>query len=366
MHPTTTRVAVLVVLLLFSTTAFLAQPINTDARPFELRRGIIVDGARDAVYIPKPDGAIEAVDLSAGRVLWTYSAAALPLAVEGSLLVVQGEEKRPGLLPIAVLDLKADGRKVVEAVIPLPNDVRALVADDFERSFRATAQREGDAFLISWTYKEIVVQGMYRAPEEPLPTRIVSGAARVHIATGRVTAAPAIAPRPRTDAAAERIKAIHTLDEMPLQVGNVVAVTKGGRGETLTLKRWDVRTAAALPDRELSKKAIVALPSAEQKYVLASERVGAGGPLDPEYRWQIFSLETGERVGELRRDVSAAPFFVWKDNVVYESRPHGYRVGEVWVDEPLKIRALRLSQGAQSWDRPVRHLEYRGPVPPVR
>ncbi len=361
MHPTTTRVAILVVLLLFSTTTLFAQP-----KTFELRRGVLVDGGRGAVYIPHPDGAIEAIDLSAGRVLWTYSEAALPLTVDGSLLVVQGEEKRPGLLPIAVLDLQADGRKVVDAVIPLPNDVRAMVADDFERSFRATAQREGDAFLISWTYKEMVVSGMYRAPEEPLPTRIISGAARVQIATGRVIASAPIAPRPGTDAAAQRIKAIHDLDQTPLQSGNVVAMTKGGRGAALTLKRWDVRTAAALPDRELSRKAIVAMPSAEEKYVLASERVGAGGAEDPEYRWQIFSLESGERVGELRRDVSAAPFFIWNDNVIYESRPYGYRIGEVWVDEPLKIRAMRLSQGVQSWDRPVRHLEYRGPVPPAR
>lgn len=362
MHPTTTRVALLVVLLLFCATSLFAQPKPA----FELRRGIIVDGSRGAAYIPHPDGAVEAIDLDAGRVLWSYAEAALPLTVDGSLLVVQAEEKRRGRLPIAILDLQGGGRKVVDAMIPLPNDVHALIVDDFERSFRATAERDGDAFLISWTYKEMVVSGMYRAPEEPLPTRIISGAARVQIATGRVIAAAPVGPRPVTNAAAERIKAIHTLDAMPLQVGNVVATTKGGRGEALTLKRWDVRTAAALPDRELSKKAVVALPSAERKFVLASERVGAGGPQDPEYRWQIFSLESGERVGELRRDVSAAPFFVWNDNVIYESRPHGYRVGEVWVDEPMKIRALRLSQGVQQWDRAVRHLEYRGPVPPAR
>ena len=360
MRPTTIRVAALVVLLLFSTTVLFAQ-----TKPFELRRGIIVDGARGAVYIPQPDGAIEAVDLSAGRVLWTYADAALPLTVDGTLLVAQGEEQQPGRLPIVIVDLQA-GRKVVDAVIPLPADVRALVADDLERSFRATAQREGDAFLISWTYKETVVQGKYRAPEEPMPTRIVSGAARVQIATGRVLASPAIAPRVSNDAAAERVKAIHALPEMPIQTGSVVAMTEGGRGEKLTLKRWDVRTAAALPDRELSQKAIVALPSAERKYVLASERIGRGGPQDPEYRWQIFSLDSGERVAELRRDVSAAPFFIHGDHVVYESRPFGYRVGDVWVDEPLKIRALRLSQGVQAWDRPVRHLEYRGPVPPTR
>lgn len=364
MKTTGKRVAALVALLLFS--VFLnAQTANREARTFELRRGVIVDGARGALYLPKPDGAIEAVDLSAGRVLWTYNDAALPLAIDGTLLVAQVEEKRPGRLPVSIVDLTT-GRKVVDSVIPLPNDVRAMVTDDFERSFRATAEREGDAFLVSWTFKETTVQGVWRAPEDPLPTRVISGAARIQIPTGRVISAPVVAPRIRTNAVAERVKAIHMLDRTPLQVGNVLALTQGGRGEKLTLKRWDVRTSAALPDRELSKKAITVLPSAEETYVLASERVGEGGPQDPEYRWSIFSLESGEKAGELRRDVSAAPFFVWNDSVIYESRPYSYRVGEVMVDEPLKIRALRLDQGEQRWDRPVRHLEYRGPVPPAR
>ena len=357
----TRRGATLFILLLFCTASLFAQ-----VRPFELRRGIIVDGGRSAVYIPRPEGAVEAVDLAAGRVLWTYSEAALPLTVDGSLLVVQGETKQSGRLPIAILDLQGGGRKVVDAVIPLPGDVRALVADELQRSFRATAQREGDAFLVFWTYKETPVQGKFHTPDEPLPTRIVSGAARVQIATGHVVASAATPPRQPADAAAERVKAIHMLPEMPIRAGNVVALTKGGRGEKLTLQRWDANTAEALPDRELSQRAIVALPSAEQKYVLATERVGRGGPQDPEYRWQIFSLESGERLGELRRDVSAAPFFLHGENVIYESRPYGYRVGKVWVEEPLKIRALRLMEGAQAWDRPVRHLEYRGPVPPVR
>jgi hypothetical protein len=134
----------------------------------------------------------------------------------------------------------------------------------------------------------------------------------------------------------------------------------------LTLKRWDALTGVAFPDRVLLQKAIVALPSADESLLLGSERVGEGGPEDPEYRWSIFSLETGERLAEIRRDVSAAPFFIWDGNVVFESRPYGYRIGEVWVDEPLKIRAVRFSRGVPVWDRAVRHLEYRGPVPPAR
>lgn len=358
MHIRTPRVVSLALSLILASTAL--------AQPFALRRGVIVDGGRGVLYLPQTNGEVEAIDLSAGRVLWSSAEAALPLAVDGSLLIAQGEETKKGRLPVAILDLDAGGRKVVDAVIPLPDDVVALIADDFERSFRAIAEREGNSFLVSWTFTERVVQGVWRDPDEPLPTRTITGAARVVINTGQVLAAATPPAKPGTEASAERVRALFALAQTPWHAGNVLSSIEGGRGGPLTLKRWDARTSTPLPDRVLLKKAIVALPSAEEKHLLASERVGEGGPDDPEYRWSIFSLETGERIGEMRRDVSAAPFVVWKDNVVFESRPYGYRIGEVWVDEPLKIRASRLSRGEQVWDRTVRHLEYRGPVPPVR
>jgi hypothetical protein len=354
------------VALLAGTSGLVAQTIDVQTS-FDLRRGVIVDGGREAIYLCEPGGAIEAVDLSAGRLLWSSTEAALPLTLDGHFLVAQTEETRPGRLPIAVLDVDAGGRRVIEAVIPLPDDIRATIADDQRRSFRVTALRDEDGFLISWTYTEHIIEGSTRDPQQPMPTHVVTGAAHVDLATARVVpVAATTVSRVRTDAAAERIKSIEGLAQTPVRTGSVLSSVQGGRGGPLTLKRWDAVTGVALPDRELLQKAIVALPSADQSVVLGSERVGEGGPEDPEYRWSIFSLETGERLAEIRRDVSAAPFFIWDSNVVFESRPYGYRIGEVWVDEPLKIRAVRFSRGVPVWDRAVRHLEYRGPVPPAR
>ena len=362
-----------------------ASVLVADGSPFVLSRGVIVDGEREALYLPDPTGEIEAIDLSAGRVLWTSSDAALPLAVEGSLLVAQGEETRPGRLPIVVYDVAAGGHKVVSAVLPLPDDIRALIADEKDRSFRATAKRLGNEILISWTYRQVFIQGVAPVPEEPMPTRIVTGSARLDLGTGAVIASAATeqrtgvvhpVPVPTMESRRNESPAIQThaapsrtvqkLTENTLRSGNVMARWEGGRGGPLILKRWDVQSGAPLPDVVLVEKAIVALASAAQTHLLASERVGAGGPQDPEYRWSIFTIDTGERVTELRRDASAAPFFVWKDAVVFESRPYGYLVGDHWIEEPLKIRSIRLSRGVPTWDRPVRHLEYRGPLPPVR
>lgn len=379
MHSRSLRAAMVSVCLL-AVSALLA-----DDSTFTLSRGVIVDGGREALYLPDPTGEIEAIDLSAGRLLWSSSDAALPLAVEGSLLVAQAEETRPGRLPIVVFDVAAGGRKVVSAVLPLPDDVRALIADEKDRSFRVSAQRQGNEILISWTYRQLFIQGVAPESGEPRPTRTVTGSARLDLSTGAVITSAAteqrtgvVQPVPvpsmesrRDESPALQVKAapprkVQKLAESPLRSGNVMARWEGGRGGPLTLKRWDVQSAAPLPDLVLVEKAIVALASAAQTHLLASERVGEGGPQDPEYRWSIFSVDTGERVAELRRDASAAPFFVWHDAVVFESRPYGYRVGDHWVEEPLKIRSIRLSRGVPTWDRPVRHLEYRGPLPPVR
>ena len=336
---------------------------------FELRHGVIVDGTRGALYLGEPEKGIEAVEISTGRSLWRSVDAAVPLALNGRVLAAQGEEAMPAArLPIVVLDVGAGGRKVLDALVVLPPDVRPLVADELGRSFRVTAERDEDGFLISWSLKESQVLGIARPPGEPPPERTLSGAARVSVETGRVVALEgAAAPsRPRIDSAAERVRDSQALPQAPWRAGTVLAITEGGRGGPLTLKRWDAGTGKALPDRPLMAKALVALPSADRKHLLASERVGTGGPGDPEYGWSIFSLETGERLGEARRDVSAAPFFVWKDCVVYVSPPYGFRSDDRWIEEPLKIRAVRLAGGDPVWDRAVRDLEYRGPMPPVR
>jgi hypothetical protein len=215
---------------------------------------------------------------------------------------------------------------------------------------------------VSWSYKESPIEGVKRG--ETVPQRIVTGAAHVDLATGQAVAVEP--PSVRADPLAAQLMESYGLSSVPWRTETVLATTVGGRGGPLTLKRWDGQTGAPLPDLELLKTAIVALPSADHSYLIASERVGAGGPDDPEYRWSIFSSDTGVLIGELRRDVSASPFVLSNGNIVFETPPNGFRSGGVWIDEPLKIRAVRLSGGSPLWDREIRDLRYRGPVPPAR
>lgn len=297
---------------------------------FDLRQGVVVDDNRGAAYVGGNSGGVVAVDLASGRTLWTSSDAALPLALHGNLIAAQADDGAAHLR-IVVLDAAAKGRKITQSVTPLPDDVRALVSDDLGRSFRATAKYERDGFAVEWKYRETIIQGIAREPGAPLPERKLSGTAFVRVRS-----------RGSTKVARDRCASAATAERLRSRCSG-----------------------APLRDRSLSENALTALASADSRHLLVVERVGKGTEADPEYRWSIVSLETGETIGTVRRNTSAAPFLVWKGIIVFVSQPHGFLRGEEWIDVPLEIVAIRLSTGETVWRRAVRDLEYRGPMPPT-
>jgi hypothetical protein len=329
---------------------FFATTIS--AAGFDLRSGVVVDPAKGVAYLGTPSGGIEALDLSTGRPAWTSTAAALPLALNGKLLLARTQEAKPAArLPLVVFD--DEGRKLLEAFAPLPKDVVGIVQDDPWRQFRATAVADGEGFVIEWTFVNRRNRGgSADSPEQGPRESRESGALRFDPRTGQSIAFA-------NDVGVGEQPA-------PWEVAGVVASTEGGQGGPLVLKRRDAATGQQLPDRLLARQSIADLRSADGAYLMVSERVGAGGPDDPEYRWSVWSLDEGEKAGDVRRDVSASPFFVQKESLVFTAQPHGYRRGDSWIDEPLKIVSIRLSSGSPQWDRAIRDVTFRGPVPPGR
>ncbi|HEV7240020.1 MAG TPA: hypothetical protein VGQ36_12345 [Thermoanaerobaculia bacterium] len=336
------------------------QPAEPSA--FLLQHGTIVDSGRGVVYIAKPSGTIDAVDLASGRTLWTSKDAALPIGLGNDLLVAQVEEKPQVTerFQIAILDA-AGGRKVSEATITLPAGALALVTDHKGKMFRATAERVGALFLVSWLYQENLVRGI-RPPDKEQTMLWIAGSVSVQALTGKVV----FADGGPVGEVPGRWQRYGTPPSPPWRAGNVVARTEGGRGGPLTLERTETGSGRLLPAQPLVNRAITSVPSADQRHLLASERVGEGGPDDPEYQWSIFAMDTAAKATELRKDVSAAPFFVFGDSVILESRPHSYLRGELLVEEPLEIHAIRLTTGVAKWEVELRDLSYRGPRPPGR
>src|SRR5258707_5601768 len=247
--------------MILSTAGFAAPPPAS----FPLRYGTIVNPAGSAVYVAKPNGTIDAVDLASGRALWTSAEAALPLGVDQNLLVAQFEEKPRASeqFHLVVLDATS-GRKLNEATVTLPAGVRALVADDKAKSFRATAEREGALFLVSWYYQEYLIDSIAPKPEEPV-LRSYAGSAHLNPQTGKIIAADG----GQVGDVPGRGKAFGAPPQAPWQAGGQAAHTEGGRGGPLTLKRTDAG-GTPLPDQVLSRRALIAAPSADQRHVLAT------------------------------------------------------------------------------------------------
>lgn len=355
------RCSVSLEVCLLAASVFWAHVPSAAAEAFDLRHGVIVDFAHGAAYVARPEGGIESVQLSTGRQLWKSSAASLPLAVKDELLAAQAEDQKPGpRLRIVVLDLENRGRKLKEMASDLPADVRALVSNDLQGAFRAGAVGDSRGFLVSWFFRQTTVEGIARDPGEAPQELQRSGTMRVDIASA-VVASPS---RVHCASAAARPPVPKgAFQQKLLEVGRVRAVLIGGGGGPLTLKRWKC-SGDPLPDKTLVAKALSTIISADGRHLLAGERVGKGGLADPEYRWSIFSLETGKRVGALQRHVSGAPFVVWKNIIVFISQPSGFKRADAWIELPLELLGARLENGTHVWQRAIRDTEYRGHIPP--
>ena len=52
------------------------------------------------------------------------------------------------------------------------------------------------------------------------------------------------------------------------------------------------------------------------------------------------------------------------ETLVYVEPPYGRRVGDEWIDEPRKAKAILLGSAFSVWQRPLRDTTYKGPFPP--
>jgi hypothetical protein len=103
--------------------------------------------------------------------------------------------------------------------------------------------------------------------------------------------------------------------------------------------------------------------SADKRLVLARKLLGTDTTGWQTFLWSIYSLESGERIAEVRNWVAGGPFSVWKSRLLYASPRHSHRVAGKWTEEPLEVRAIDLQSGAEVWRHPLRDIAYRGPLP---
>ncbi|MEP7009564.1 MAG: hypothetical protein ABJC13_04505 [Acidobacteriota bacterium] len=306
--------------------------------------GAVVDSIRGIAYLAQPQGGIEALDLSTGQAVWRSAAAAKPLALAGGTgeaLLAQMEPGTGGVLRIATLDPRTGAEKG-RGELALPAGLWASVTDNLRGTFRlrAAAVHDGGSILLAWTATAAAPLHGFVPPD--LSLRVPIGAA---------VAAPTPAAKvggfergaARLDPVTGRITPVADSEVVALAAAIDRGLAPGGAAEV---------AGASGPS---------GFASIDGRHALTSERVA--GSLHT-YRWSISVRQTGSVLAVLDVPVSFAPFVVVGGKVIYLAQPSLRRENGVTIGQPLRLRALDLQTGAESWQAVVRDSAYRGPIPP--
>lgn len=292
------------------------------AAGYLLSTGALVDPEGGTLYLMRPGGGLEAVDLSTGQPLWTSERAAKPLALVGDLLVAQGEAPPEGGMALAALDVRQGGAAALETVVPVPGVESCAIDDRLEASFESWVYTDRGRVELGWQATEHPVSGV--PPEGGTPVaRQHRGGYTLDLAAGRV------APLPADQL---RLPARPTLVPPPEK-----ALAGVGPGEQFL--------------------------AADGRHLLVSERI-ADDHSWLQYRWTVYERATGRRLGELQASRSRADFTVVAGRLLYLSLPSLRRDGDQLRDDPLAVRAVDLASGQELWSRPLRDTSYDGPFPP--
>ena len=336
---------VLIPAVLLLAAAFAVVPTaDAQGASFELLPGVVVDRANGRVFAMKPGGGVEAIDARNGRVLFASPLADKPMALWGGLLAAWRENKgTPGRLEVVMID-PARPTRTSTIEVELPADELALVDDTLGRTFSTTSAVRDGALLVGWNATRDWMSPI--PPPEGQPSRVEQrGAARLDLTAGRAfTVEPVL------------------LDDAEPLLASTETTAVGDGTSRIVLKRRSA-DGSALPDVELFRgEAIGQWPSADGRHLLISQRVAPGEV--NEYLWNLYSLETGARVGQVRNHFSRAFFAVDGTRLIHDVWPFSHRVNGEMVDIRRQVQAVDLSSGAVLWQRPLRETVYHGPFPP--
>ena len=332
---------------------------------FELRPGVVVDRDGDRIYSMKPGGGLQAIDSRNGSVIFETALADKPVALWQGRLAAQRENKTtPGVLEIVLIDTRRPGLPT-EIDVTLPEGELALVDESLGRKFSTTgAVRQGD-LLVGWTSVSQPMGAIPSSEERTAPEK--RGAARLDLTASRAipidpaALAEDLSPLP---AAVQAFAA--ESNEKPARVGALIVSTRtetiDGNARRIVLKRW-AEDGRALPDVELFRgEPIVEWPSADGRHLIVSQRVAPGE--ENEYLWNVYSLETGARVGLVRNHFAKADFYVDGNRLVHDVWPYVYRVDGKLKTVDRAVQGVDLPSGTAVWKQAVRDTAYRGPFPP--
>ncbi|MCH9650617.1 MAG: hypothetical protein K0U98_20450 [Deltaproteobacteria bacterium] len=305
------------VLMLLSGGAIQGQPVSG---VFELRPGVWIDSQNEKAFLMAPEGGIDCISLSDGAVLWQSSQALKPLALQASNLLAQVASSRPGSLNLAILSTDS-GELTRSLTVDVSTEAMPSVDDQLGATFQVRTELGETGVTLAWSSSSRVVQGMPTDLAAARP-QVREGAVLVNLASGALSE---------------------------------IAISRRLKEPQRPLLEGDQRQSGLVEGRQFL--------SADGQNISVSQRVTEGASLK-EYRWSIYS-RSGRHLGDLETFASYSPFTVSANNLIFETRPFARRGNDGEMEqEPLKIRAVSLSNGVELWQAEVRDTAYRGPYPP--
>ena len=321
-------------------------------------------------YVVGLSGAIEALDLASGRVLWTLAETSVPLVVSGQRLVTQAiVSGRPNALRLRVLD-SASGKRLRESdPVVFPDWVSVSTSD--ASTFGIEVRAEGDRVLVSWR-----ASSRYRGGAAPPPEVVnrarkdASGVAQVDLTSGHVEMspdeleAPPESPENRADRLSHpyrRGASMHSAAVVSGQRAAILELQQDEGGSKLVLNRWNAATGRAEAPIVLSRAGDPdPQVTLDGHHVLVRER---GSPEQPAV-WHVYALNTGQLVSDsvaYERGAQSAAILGDRLYCMLEGTT-GRREGGYLV-LPRTLRGVDLHSGRRLWEHPIQGRRVSAPPP---
>jgi len=300
---------------------------------FQLAPGVVVDPAHNQIYTMDVAGGVKALDAKTGALVWESPAAAKPLGLSDSHLIVQLESGKEPTLNLGSLDTRT-GQSIASASAPLPSHVVPSIVPNLKGNFSAIANNlpNGEA-VVSWQYVQRTPRALPPGTKSNLPAG--EGAPPPPAASEQQATRGAVRFDPRTGALGE-VEA-ENLASVPSSQTNLSELPGTAEGR-----------------RFLSVDG--------QDYLVSSRLDGASEA--NKYTLTVYDRQTNARLGQFKSSIAAVPFYVTDSKVIFEIGASVSRTSTGLTKQPRRIEGVDLATGKEMWSTPIRDTTYRGPSPP--
>ncbi len=309
-----------------------AQAQGTNPDFTQLREGVIVNKNRSEVYITTPQNRVQALAIGTGQTLWTSGMEATPLAVVNTKLIALAKAVSPNSLRsneigIVELDITRNGSRLGAYNQLLPSNVNLKDSTNTNFVFTISPRWVQNNTYLAWRYTAFPTRGIYDAEtdRENIRNNTDSGAFRVEKIGGRLNAMANSALPPDLNR------------QNPIVVNKVSGRDKFGQ-----------------------------FLSADRQHNLVSTKF-ADESVFEHFRWEVFEVATGRKLGELTDYRSYAPFYITGNTIIYEKGPYvlADKSGNI-QNVPLQLVAVNIANGQTLWKKDIFDNVYRGQLPPAK